>query len=106
MLRATGKYEAGAVDYAVVLRDMAEGGPLDAYQRAQAEALRARIAFATNRGSDAPPLLLVAARRLEPLDVALARETYLDALGASLFTGRLSTTLDSRQVAPAALTLP
>ena len=60
------------------------------FQRAQAEVLRARIAFATNRGSDAPPLLLAAARRLEPLDVPLARETYLDALTAALFTGRLA----------------
>ena len=46
---------------------------------ARADLLRAQIAFAANRGSDAPPLLLEAARRLEPLDVALARETYLDA---------------------------
>ena len=40
------------------------------------------------RGGDAPPLLLQAARRLEPLDPALARETYLQALGASLSTGQ------------------
>jgi outer membrane PBP1 activator LpoA protein len=57
LVAATAKYEAAAVDDAVVLLDMAEGGPLDDYQRAQAEVLRARIAFATNRGSDAPPLL-------------------------------------------------
>ena len=30
-----------------------------------------------------PPLLLEAARRLEPLDAGLARETYLEALGAA-----------------------
>ena len=38
---------------------------------------------------DAPPLLLAAARRLEPLDAALARETYLEALRAAIFAGRL-----------------
>ena len=40
------------------------------------------------RGSEAPPLLLDAAKRLEPLDAALARETYLDALDAALSAGR------------------
>ena len=44
----------------------------------------------SSRGSDAPPLLLKAAKRLEPLDAALARETYLDALAAALFAGRLA----------------
>jgi DNA-binding CsgD family transcriptional regulator len=100
---ARAKYQAGAVDDAVALVEDAEVGPLDDLQRAQAEVLRARIAFATNRGSDAPPLLLAAARRLEPLDVSLARETYLDALTAALFTGRLAGATDTRQVARVAL---
>ena len=39
----------------------------------------AQIAFAVDRGRDAPRLLLEAAGRLERLDPALARETYLDA---------------------------
>ena len=100
------KHQAGATDDAVALLDQAEVGPLDGFQQAEAEVLRARIAFATNRGSDAPPLLLAAARRLEPLDVPLARETYLDALTAALFTGRLAGTVDTRQVAGAALAAP
>jgi hypothetical protein len=33
---------------------------------------------------------LGAARRLEPLDGTLARQTYLDALSAALFAGRLA----------------
>ena len=44
----------------------------------------------SRRGNDAPSLLLAAARRLEPLDAALARDTYLDAFSAALFYGRLS----------------
>jgi DNA-binding CsgD family transcriptional regulator len=103
---ARAKHQAGAVDDAVALLEQAEVGPLDDVQRAQAEVLRARIAFATNRGSDAPPLLLAAARRLEALDVPLARETYLDALTAALFTGRLATANDTGQVARAALAAP
>jgi hypothetical protein len=49
---------------------------------ARVDVLRARIAFASSRGSQAPPLLLKAARRLG-LDPALARETYLEALSAA-----------------------
>ena len=102
---AQAKHQAGAIDEAVALLERAEVGPLDDFQRAQAEVLRARIAFATNRGSDAPPLLLAAARRLEPLDVPLARETYLDALTAALFTGGWPARR-TRQVADAALAAP
>ncbi len=103
---AQAKHQAGAADDAVALVDSAEAGPLDEFQRAQAEVLRAQIAFATKRGSDAPALLLAAARRLEPLDVSLARETYLDALTAALYTGRLAGAVDTRQVAGAALAAP
>jgi DNA-binding CsgD family transcriptional regulator len=103
---AKAKHQAGATDDAVVLLDQAEVGPLDGFQHAEAEVLHARIAFATSRGSAAPPLLLAAARRLEPLDVPLARETYLDALTAALFTGRLAGAGDTRQVAAAALAAP
>jgi len=52
--------------------------------------LRAQIAFAASHGRDAPPLMLSAAKQLEALDVALARETYLEAFTAALFAGRLS----------------
>ena len=58
----------------------AEAGPVDELQRARLERLRAQIAFASRRGRDAPPLLLEAARRLDPLDAAMARETYLEAI--------------------------
>ena len=51
--------------------------PLDELQRARLERLRAQIAFARRRGSDAPPLLLDAAKRLEPLDAGWrARRTW------------------------------
>ena len=52
--------------------------------------LRGQIAFALNRGSDAAPLLLEAAQRLEPLDPSLARETYAEALAAAMYAGRLA----------------
>ena len=42
------------------------------------------------RGARRRPSCSKAARRLETLDPALARETYLDAWGAALFAGRLA----------------
>ena len=62
---------------------MAEAWPLDEFASARVDLLRGQVAFASGLGSDAPPLLLKAARRLEPLDLDLARETYLDAWGAA-----------------------
>lgn len=56
---------------------------------ARIDLLRAKIAFATQRGRDAPPLLLAAADRLNPLDARLARGTYLEALVAAMIVGRL-----------------
>ena len=87
---AQAKYRAGALDAALGLLAMAQAGPLDQLQRARGELLRARIAFASSHGRDAPPLMLSAARQLEALDVRLARETYLEAFTAALFVGRLS----------------
>ena len=81
---------AGAFDVAHGLLATAEAGPLDELGRARVDLLRAEVAFAQKRGSDAPLLLLQAARKLEPLDVRLARDTYLDAWAAALFAGQLA----------------
>jgi DNA-binding CsgD family transcriptional regulator len=69
--------------------------------RAQAELVRARVAFCASAENTAE-LLFTAARRLEPLDIDLARETYLDALGASVHLGPQEC-YDSVEVAHAAL---
>jgi DNA-binding CsgD family transcriptional regulator len=103
---AQAKQQAGAPDAALGLLAIAEEGPLDQLQRARVDLLRAQIAFAVNRGSDAPPLLLRAAKRLEPLDVTLARETYLDAFGAAMFAGRLATGSGVLNVATTARAAP
>jgi len=79
---------AGAFEVARGLLAAAEAGPLDELGRARVDLLRAELAFAQNRGSDAPLLLLQAARKLETLDVRLSRNTYLEAWGAALFAGR------------------
>ena len=87
---AHAKFHAGAFDAAEVLIETAELGPLDDLQCAQIALLRAQIVYARRRGSDAPSLLLDAAKGLEGLDDGLARETYLEALGAAIYAGRLS----------------
>jgi len=86
---AQAKAQAGAFDAARDLLVMAEAGPHTELEGARVELLRAQLAFATNHGGDAPPLLLRAARRLEPIDAGLARAAYLEALSAALFAGRL-----------------
>src|SRR5262249_25855137 len=69
-------------------------------------ALREQIAFTDSRGNDAPLLLLTAARQFEQFDVRLARDTYLDALAASLFAGHLALAGGMRGVAEAARAAP
>jgi DNA-binding CsgD family transcriptional regulator/tetratricopeptide (TPR) repeat protein len=82
--------QAGAFDSADGLLAAAQASPLDELGRARVDLLHAKIAYAQNRGRDAPGLLLRAAKRLEPLDLRLSRETYLDAWSAALFAGRLA----------------
>ena len=100
---AQGKHQAGAPDAALRLLAMAEAGPLDELEQARAQLLRAQITFVTTRGRDAPPLLLAAAKRLEPLDAFLAHATYLEAFAAALVADRLALGGDTREVAAAVL---
>ncbi|MGY2874353.1 DNA-binding CsgD family transcriptional regulator [Marmoricola sp. URHA0025 HA25] len=55
----------------------------DESQEARALLIQGHIAFASGLSDKAIPLLVEAARRLEPLDMALARETYLVAWGSA-----------------------
>jgi DNA-binding CsgD family transcriptional regulator len=96
--------QAGAFDKALGLLAIAE--PLDGLAGAQVDLLRAQIAFASGMGSDSPPLLLNAARRLEPLDLDLARETYLSAWGAAVFASHLAEAGDLREVSRAGQDVP
>ena len=103
---AQAKCQAGAFDATLRLLATAEAGPPDEFRRACADLLRGQIAFASSRGSDAPPLLLKAAREFEPLDPRLARETYLEALAAAIFAGHLALGGGMREVAEAARMAP
>jgi DNA-binding CsgD family transcriptional regulator len=103
---AQASLRAGAFDTAHQLVAMAETGRLDELQHARVALIRAQLAFAVNRGSSAPPLLLRAAEQLASLDIRLARETYLEALFAALFAGRLGKSGGVMEVARAARSAP
>jgi DNA-binding CsgD family transcriptional regulator len=103
---AQAKHQAGAYDAALRLVAIAESGPLNELQGAQVGLLRGQISFDSSRGSEAPPLLLKAAKRLEPLDPRLAREIYLDAVAAAIFAGRLSNDPGLREIAQAVRAAP
>ena len=103
LLAAKAKHRAGANDGALRLLAVAKAGPLDELEQARAQLLYAQITFAMTRGRDAPPLLLEAAKRLEPLDPRLARETYLEAFAAAFSADRLVRGGDAREVATAVL---
>ncbi|GAA1377293.1 ATP-binding protein [Catellatospora chokoriensis] len=101
---AQAAFTAGSFDMAYELLSTAQMSPLDGMQQARLERLRAQLAFALSRGSDAPGLLLHAAERLTPLSLPLARETYLEALMAAIFAGagQLEPEFGARTVAEAA----
>jgi hypothetical protein len=112
---ARAKFEAAAPAAASRLLTLAERGPLNQLQRARLERLRAQIAFAQTASADisgltigpqAPRLLLDAAKRLEPLDVELARETYLEAVTAAMCIGSKSRGCGIREIAEAARQAP
>src|SRR6185437_10643983 len=103
---AQAKFEAGAPDAATELLAAAAIGPLNELQRAELALLRARIVFARRRGSDAPPLLLDAAKQLEESDRELARDAYLEAMGAAVFAGRLGGHCGVQEIASAVRIVP
>jgi DNA-binding CsgD family transcriptional regulator len=104
---ALAKVQSGATAEALQLLVSAEAGPLTELDRARADLVRAQAAFTSSRGRDASPLMLKAARRLERVDLELAKVTYLDALNAAFYAGRLARAeADLRSVSKSALALP
>jgi DNA-binding CsgD family transcriptional regulator len=103
---AQASLEAGAFTTARGLLAMADAGPLEDFQRAQIDLIQAQLAFVSSRGADASSLLLATARRLEPLDLSIARETYVDAFSAAMFGARLNGSVGMPEVAAAARAAP
>lgn len=98
---AHAKMQAGQIEDVPSLLALAEQGPLAEAERAQVDLMRGKCSFATSQGNTALPLLMTAARRLEPLDSRLARDAYLEALGVAVYIGRLAAGPGTREVAEA-----
>ena len=103
---ASAQIKAGAFATARDLLSIAEAGSPSDFQQARIELMGAELAFLTDRGSEAPAILLKAARRLEPIDSELSRRTYLQALTAGYFAGRLALGGGPLEVAHAAANAP
>jgi DNA-binding CsgD family transcriptional regulator len=84
LVAAGAKRDAGDLEAALGLLVDVDAEALDELGRAHVDLLRAQIALEQRRGGDAGRLFMCAARRLEPLDPELARETYLDALAGAM----------------------
>jgi DNA-binding CsgD family transcriptional regulator len=103
---ARAQRDAGALEAALELLTAADAGPMSALQAAEVEHLRGRVAFDQRRAGDAARRLVGAARRLEPLDPALARTTHLEAVGAAIWAGHLCSSIAMAEVAEAARAAP
>ena len=102
---AEASLQAGAFDAALGLLDIAEVGPLDDLQVAQVNFLRGGVGLAAGQ-PNAATLLRRATKLLEPFDLALARETYLNAWAAAVFAGHPAGTDELLEICRAAQALP
>ncbi|MCD7445692.1 DUF2791 family P-loop domain-containing protein [Streptomyces lincolnensis] len=102
MAAAEAHFSAAAPDRATELATVAELCPLSALDRARLARLRARILFARSRSDEAAPLLLDAAEQFTAAASPLARETYLEAISAIIFGGRVHGPTGARAAAIAA----
>jgi DNA-binding CsgD family transcriptional regulator len=93
---------AASPDHATELATLAELCPLSPLDRARLTRLRAWILFARSRSDEAAPLFLDAAAQLAAAGSPLARETYLAAINATIFTGRVHGPTGARAAAIAA----
>ena len=98
--------QAGAFEATRTLINIACDGPVGELQRAQIDLVRAQLAFASSRGGEATLLMLTAAQRLQPLNLQLARQTYLDAFSAAQFAARLNEGAGTAEVARAVRSAP
>ncbi len=81
---AEASFQAGEFEATQRLLATAESGSLDGFQRARAALLRGHATVVSAYGNEAAPLLLEAAKQLEPFDLSLARRAYLTAWSAAI----------------------
>ena len=99
---AESHFSAASPDRATELAGLADVSPLSPLDSARLARLRARILFARSRSDEAAPLLLDAAAKFSAAGSPLARETYLEAISATVFAGRVHGPSGARAAAAAA----
>jgi DNA-binding CsgD family transcriptional regulator len=99
---AEAHFSAAAPGRATELASLADACPLTSLDRARLARLRARVLFARSRSDEAAPLLLDAAAQFTQAGSPLARETYLEAISATVFAGRVHGPAGARAAAEAA----
>lgn len=100
---ADAKHDAGAAEGSLRLLDLLRDLALDPHQEALVGRLRARAGYTLHRDRSALRVLLRAAQDLEPHDPALARDTYLQALTAAVYAGRLAEAGSMQEIATTVL---
>ncbi|MFV8162864.1 helix-turn-helix transcriptional regulator [Mycobacterium sp. 134] len=99
---AEAHFSAASPDRATELATLASLCPLDRLDQARLARLRARILFGRSRSDEAAPLLLEAAAQFTAAGSPLARETYLEAISATVFAGRVHGVAGAKAAAVAA----
>ena len=99
-------FQAGDFKSSERLLAVAESVSLDGFQRARAALLRGHAAVVSRYGNDGTPLLLDAAKQLEPFDASLARRAYLTAWFAASAANHLGGECSLLEVSRAVCALP
>jgi DNA-binding CsgD family transcriptional regulator len=86
---ASTKQLAGDPQPALTLLAAASAGPLGEVDRAMLRRLQGHILLDMRRAAEALPVLVDAAKQLEPIDPGLARDTHLEAVRAANVAARL-----------------
>lgn len=98
---------AGASLRAQALLDSVAGELRDPHQRIAAQRIQGAIRYAQMQPAKTASILLDAARQIAPVDVGQARQALLDALAASLLSGRFAAAGAARvDIARAARSMP
>ena len=103
---AEAELAAGGAHGAAALVTAARAVGLDDVQTARAERLRGLVAFELGDIDEAASILVGAARAFATIDVRLARDTHLSALGAAMYAGPLAREGAVADAAAAALAAP
>ena len=99
-------FQAGDFESSQRLLAVAESVSLGGFQCARAALLRGHAAVVSRYGNDGTPLLLDAAKQLEPFDVSLARRAYLTAWFAASAANHLGGESGLLEVSRAVCALP